>query len=235
MSADGKIADTHRAAARFSSARDLHHLEARVADADAVLFGGGTLRTYGTTLPVRQPELVRQRRQQGRAEQPLQIVFSPSGQLSPTLRFFQQPVPRCLLTTPQGAEHWRQQPGFHHIWTMEPQANGWNWRQGLAPLADLGIRRIALLGGGQLVAALVAQNWVQEMYLTVCPLLLGGQQAPTPVDGAGFPAALAPRLQLLSSQVIEQEVYLHYRVQPVTLQAEGNSITLEQNAHHNLA
>ncbi|MDR9405249.1 MAG: dihydrofolate reductase family protein, partial [Halothece sp. Uz-M2-17] len=47
MSADGKIADTARSAAEFSSHIDRAHLERQVAKADAILFGAGTLRAHG--------------------------------------------------------------------------------------------------------------------------------------------------------------------------------------------
>jgi 5-amino-6-(5-phosphoribosylamino)uracil reductase len=51
-------------------------------------------------------------------------------------------------------------------------------------------------------------------------MILGGATAPTPVEGSGFLADLAPRLELLSVHTIEQEVFLHYRRQrdPVNLQ-----------------
>ena len=98
ISADGKIADAVRSPARFGSAKDKAHLEQQVAASDAVLFGNGTLQAYGTTMRVISPELVKQREQQGKPPQPVQIVCSRSSQFDPNLRFFQQPVPRWLLT-----------------------------------------------------------------------------------------------------------------------------------------
>ncbi|NJM98422.1 MAG: hypothetical protein HC800_15790 [Phormidesmis sp. RL_2_1] len=93
MSADGKIADAHHGAARFPSPVDKAHLEVQVAKADATLFGAGTLRAYGTTLPVTNPELIAQRRSRHQLDQPSQIVCSATGNLDPHYRFFQQPVP----------------------------------------------------------------------------------------------------------------------------------------------
>lgn len=213
MSLDGKIADAQRQAARFSSAADLAHLEARVAEADGVLFGGGTLRAYGTTLSVRDPALIDQRRSRHQPDQPLQIVWSPSGQIDPQCRFFQQPIPRGLITTSTGAEPWRGTTAFDRLWVMPQEpSQPWDWPAILDQLYQAGIHRLALLGGGYLTSELLRHGLIHEVYLTVCPLLLGGATAPTPVDGDGFLASLAPRLRLISAQPIQNEVFLHYRV-----------------------
>lgn len=214
MSLDGKIADVQRGAARFSSPADLAHLEERVAAADGVLFGGGTLRAYGTTLSVRNPELLAQRRQRGQPEQPVQIVWSPSGNLAPDLRFFRQPVPRGLVTTTAGASGWGIDQ-FQHIWTIpEDKTQPWDWKWVLARFKQAEINALALLGGGGLAADLLRCHCVHEIFITVCPLILGGATAPTPVEGAGFLADLAPQLTLLSNRTVGDEVFLHYRVLP---------------------
>lgn len=212
MSLDGKIADRDRAAARFSSARDLAHLEQRVAEADGVLFGAGTLRAYGTCLSVRQPSLRQARTARGQAPQPVQVVGSASGRLDPAMKFFQQPVPRWLLTSPTGASRWPKGSPFHQILPLLGETET-DWRVVAQGLYEQGIHRLALLGGGSLVAAWVAADLVDDWWVTVCPLVLGGQQAPTLCDGEGWPAALAPRLHLLTADVQGQEVFLHYRRQ----------------------
>jgi 5-amino-6-(5-phosphoribosylamino)uracil reductase len=213
MSLDGKIADAQRGAARFSSAADLAHLEEKVAAADGVLFGGGTLRAYGTTLSVRHPDLLAQRRQRQQPDQPMQIVWSPSGNLDPTFRYFQQRIPRGLVTTEAGAHRWIKTGLFEHIWPVpEGQTQPWNWPWILAQLKAVGIHHLALLGGGRLAAELLGCHCVHELFMTVCPLILGGATAPTPVDGAGFLVATAPRLQLLSHWAAADEIFLHYRV-----------------------
>lgn len=220
MSLDGKIADVGRGAARFSSPADLAHLEARVAAADGVLFGGGTLRAYGTTLSVRQPDLIAQRRQRGQAVQPRQIVWSPSGRLDPQMRFFRQPVPRELITTAAGAQGWGTD-NFQRVWAVpEAKTQPWDWAWILAQLGRTGIDNLALLGGGGLAAELLRCHCVDDIFITICPLILGGATAPTPVEGAGFLAAVAPRLELLSIERVEDELFLHYRLRPVPARAD---------------
>ncbi len=212
MSADGKIADIHRTAARFGSPVDRAHLETLIAQSDGVLFGAGTLRAYGTTLPVLQSDLLRSRQQQKKTDQPVQIVASRSAVLDPDYRFFRQPVPRWLITTHAGSQLWQGKPAFDKIFTLETAQGEIDWETFFQELRVLGIDRLLILGGGELVASLLAVNLIHELWLTICPLLLGGSAAPTPVAGAGFLANFAPRLELLTVQTIEQEVFLHYQL-----------------------
>jgi 5-amino-6-(5-phosphoribosylamino)uracil reductase len=261
ISADGKIADAVRSPARFGSANDKAHLEQQVAASDAVLFGNGTLQAYGTTMRVISPELVKQREQQGKPPQPVQIVCSRSSQFDPNLRFFQQPVPRWLLTGPDSRETALPSPyamtnskfdrtsgtilnngqdarsttdefsrgtgilpvhkrliengatsQFDRIIYAKTAGGEIDWIDAFQQLANFDIKRLAILGGGKLVASVLAAGLVDELWLTVCPLILGGADAPTPVEGEGFLADLAPKLELLAVKQVGQEVFLHYRV-----------------------
>lgn len=214
ISVDGKIADADRSAARFGSAQDRAHLEQQIAQADAVLFGAGTLRSYGTSLPIAAPELLQQRQQQGKPPQPIHIVASASGAIDPDLRFFRQPIPRWLLTTQAGDHHWRGLSQFERILVTETSADCLDWFDTLTEFSHLGIEKLAILGGGTLVASLLEAGLIDELWITVCPLLLGGVAAPTLVEGTGFSQTIAPRLQLLEVRAIDSEVFLHYRVLP---------------------
>jgi 5-amino-6-(5-phosphoribosylamino)uracil reductase len=223
MSVDGKIADAARSPARFGSRVDKSHLETQIAQADGVLFGAGTLRAYGTTLRVSSPLLLQKRQQQGKPAQPIHIVCSQSASLDPHLSFFRQAVTRWLLTTTAGATHWQQRPEFERVLVFADQAHNGSkiigtkqavdWFQTLGQLIELGIERLVITGGSEIVAALLADDLIDEFWLTVCPLILGGAAAPTPVGGQGFAESLAPRLKLLSAEVIGQEVFLHYHRQ----------------------
>lgn len=211
MSADGKIADVDRSPARFGSALDKQHLEAQIAQADAILFGARTLRAYGTTLRVTHPQWLQTRGYQGKPAQPIHIVCSRSGQFDRQIPFFRQPVPRWLLTAETGARQWQSGQDFDRVLIYPEQIGAIDWTQTLAQLKAEGIDRLAVTGGGDLVAGLLAADLIDEVWLTICPILLGGTTAPTPVGGTGFLAAMAPRLELLSSEAKGQEVFLHYR------------------------
>lgn len=228
MSTDGKISDSARSHPRFGSQADYDLLEQQVSLADAVLFGAATLKAGGTAMRVQKPELIAQRVASGKPEQPIQIVCTRSGKIDPTLKFFKQPIPRYLLTTATGAQQWKKtweksqdasQAGFDHVlYAPAPEEHssendpGIDWHHAFEVLQQHEVETIAVLGGGEIVAALLEADLIDELYLTLCPVLLGGKDAPSPVEGAGFAQADAPHLELLSVRRVEQELFLHYRV-----------------------
>ncbi len=212
MSADGKIADFRRSPARFGSEVDKIHLEKQIAASDAVLFGAGTLRAYGTTMTISQTILLQQRKIANKHPQPVHIVISHSGNLNPDIKFFQQSLRRWLLTTSKGANFWQKRSEFEKVLVFETSTGKIDILAALKYLASLQINRLTILGGGQLVASFLESDLIDEIWLTICPLILGGSIAPSPVEGTGFLSNLAPKLQLLEVSTVEQEVFLHYRI-----------------------
>lgn len=213
MSADGKIADFRRSPARFGTNVDKLHLQEQIAASDAVLIGAGTLRAYGTTLTVSDTVLLQNRQQEGKPAQPIHIVITHSANLNPEIRFFQQPIRRWLVTTTSGENFWQGRSEFEQILVFETPTGEIDTISFLQYLTLLQVTRLVVLGGGELVASMLELDLIDEFRLTVCPLILGGATAPTPVDGRGFLAQLAPRLQLLEVAKVEHEVFLHYRLQ----------------------
>ena len=212
MSVDGKIADFRRSPARFGSLVDKIHLEKQIAASDAILFGAGTLRAYGTTMTIKETILLQQRKKANKHPQPVHIVISHSGNLNPDIKFFQQPVRRWLLTTSLGANFWQKRSEFEQVLVFETPTQEIDILAALKYLARVQITRLAILGGGQLVASFLESDLIDEIWLTICPLILGGSIAPSPVEGTGFLSDLAPKLQLLEVSTVEQEVFLHYRI-----------------------
>lgn len=207
-SLDGRIAEASAIPARFGSAKDQQRLEAIVAQSDAVLMGAATLRAYGSCRSVTDSQLQQERRDRGQSQQPVQIICSASGQIDPACRFFQQPVPRWLLTTEAGRDRWGSQSGFDRILTAGQTELNW---EGAFAQFDPVWQQLAVLGGGQLLGSLLAEDRIDELYLTLCPLLLGDRPASPLVAGVQFSAADAPRWQLLSVEPVGDELFLQYR------------------------
>jgi riboflavin biosynthesis pyrimidine reductase len=218
ISLDGRISSAKDTAARFSSKADLCHLEQQIALYDGIIFGASTLRAYGTTITIKNAQLLAQRQQRQQSPQPLNIVCSSSGNLDPNYPFFSQPVTRALLTTNHGWRLWQSikanlsgdQEGFDHIIVSEnPDHHTINWQSALTQFQKLKIAKIAVLGGAKLFSSLLAKNLIDDLWLTVCPLMFGNSQAPNLIN---HHLASPLQLNLLSHKVVDSEVFLHYQV-----------------------
>lgn len=164
LSLDGRLAPPAGGAAQLGGRGDRRALEQALAWADAVLLGAETLRLHGSTCLIRQADLLEQRRHQARSAQPLALVVSRSGRFDPALPFFSQPLTRWLLTPTKAPVP----PGF------ERQLAFAVWGELLDQLEGLGLVRLVALGGAQLASSLLEDDRVDELHLTLCPLLLGG-------------------------------------------------------------
>ena len=182
ISLDGRLAPAEGGAAQIGAAGDRRALEEALAWADACLIGANTLRLHGCTALIHQADLLEQRRQQGRPEQPAALVVSRHGGLDAALRFFQQPLRRGLIGGPPLGAACADQPpaGFDWHWPLTA------WQPLFEQLGQAGFRQLVVLGGAQLAASLLEAGWVDELQLTLCPHLLGGSHAWLPA-GVSLP------------------------------------------------
>lgn len=212
MTADGKISDVQKSPPTFGSKQDYAHLEQQMALADVILVGSGTLKDGGETVLVANSELIQARVKRGQATQPIQIICSRTGKIDRDLPFFTQPISRWLITTKIGSINWLDLSRFDRVLICETIDGDIDWQAVTIELTKLGIETICFLGGSELAASLFAANFIDELWLTICPFIYGGTEAPSPVSGVGFTPESAPRLELLTVDRVEQELFLHYRV-----------------------
>ena len=179
VSLDGRLAPPGGGAAQLGGEGDRRALEQALVWADACLIGAGTLRAHQCTCLIRNPQLIEQRRSEGRAEQPAAVVVSGSPDFPLDWLFFRQPLQRWLLA-PAPVE-----AGFER-WI--PLAE--SWPQRMEALGAAGIQRLVLLGGANLAADLLAEDCVDALQLTLVPRLLGGGNTWLPSGLASLPAAV---------------------------------------------
>ncbi|MEB3354558.1 MAG: dihydrofolate reductase family protein [Cyanobacteriota bacterium] len=175
VSLDGRLAPAAGGAAQFGGAGDRRALEEALAWADGALLGAETLRRHGSTCLIHAPDLLAERHRRGLPPQPPALVVSRRGCFPSTLPFWQQPLERWLVTpgasapdTPAVAIEGPAPLGFSRRLPLQA------WPQLLALLAAEGMQRLVLLGGAALAGGLLSDGLVDELQLTLCPLLLGG-------------------------------------------------------------
>jgi riboflavin-specific deaminase-like protein len=67
-------------------------------------------------------------------------------------------------------------------------------------------------GGGVLNAKLLAVGAIDELYVTIVPRILGGESAPTMVEGEGFQPDAIPDARLASVERVGDELFLVYEL-----------------------
>ena len=218
MSVDGRISDTARSPARIGSDQDLSHLYRRLMSADAVLFGSMTLRAVGHGMLIRDPDILAERQGGRPREQPIQIVVSRSCTFPASLPFFrEESADRWIITQCPDRE---AVSGFDRLIYAATPDGQLDWPTALTAIRELGIQRLAVLGGGEVVSGLLREYLIDNFLITVCPLLIGGAGAPTLVDGPPRNIADAVGLTLVSSEQIGSELYLEYQVVKLFADAE---------------
>lgn len=211
MTADGKIATANRAVSSFGSARDHDHLLELRAMADAVMAGARTVDLNVINLGPGPEKFRRLRRKRGLAEYNLRIIVSGSGSLNPRAEVFRHRFsPIIILTTERATTSSRRRLKELADEVKICGRRDIDFRVALRWLrAEWGVARLLCEGGGELNDALFRAGLVDELHLTVCSKIFGGRQAPTIVDGTGFPdLAASARLRLKSTSRVGDEMFL---------------------------
>lgn len=216
-SLDGKLSSVRRDPVTWTSRADRARLFERRDAADALLVGAGTIRAEDPPLL---PTAARRaaRVAAGRTGDPLRVIVSRSLDL-PVARALTPAADAPVLVVgprepgPDVAARARAlvARGLEVLPLLGAKDD---LEQALAALAARGVREVACEGGGELNASLLERGLVDEVHLTICPVLLGGAAAPTLADGPGLPAL--GRARLVSCQVVGDEVFLTYHLDPAS-------------------
>lgn len=182
MTADGRISTRNFTPSNFSSKRDKRRLVKIRAACDAVLVGARTLASDTMTLGI--PGV------RGK-NPPLRVIVSNSGRIAPALRVFKTPgAPIVIFTTRKMSAKTREALApvadifIHPTPTVDLPLT-------LAILrADYGVKRLVCEGGGSLLRSFAAADLLDELHLTICPLVFGGTAAPTLT---GVPGKFLPK------------------------------------------
>jgi len=215
VSADGKIAPASRQFVPFGTRLDHQRLLELRARADAVLCGARTADLAKIDLGPGGPRYQKMRRANGLAEFNLRVIVSGSVSIDPRAHLFTRRFSPILLLTTQSAPAARLKkvaPLFAGI--FQSPGSALDFRQAFAWLrAEWKVLRLLCEGGGEVNAELFRQGLVNELYLTLCPIILGGRTAPTLADGEGAARlSNATRLKPRTLEPIEGEMYCRYSV-----------------------
>lgn len=212
MTADGKISTKNFTPSQFTSPADKARIGEIRARHDAILAGRGTVAADTMSMRLSNEKLRAARVLRGLPPEPLRVVISNTGRINPAWKIFQHTgSPIVILST-----------------TRMPQ----KLRAALAPLCDLhlyesesvpipaallmlrceyGVKSLVCEGGGELLRSLAAADILDEIHLTLAPVLFGGADAPTLT---GLPGDFLPKpldFRLAKTEPMNGECLLHFK------------------------
>jgi riboflavin-specific deaminase-like protein len=202
-SADGRAARDGRSAGLGGDA-DLELLLELRAIADAVLIGTGTLRAEGYDRLVKREERRARRAAGGLAEDPLAVVLSRRFDVPWDAGLFQAPEQPVLVYTGIDTGDPPAVPAPVEVVRLEVPG----LTEMLADLRARGVRALLSEGGPTMHGALHAAGVVDELFLTIAPLITGDDDEPNIVEGGRLPEAAS--LELLSVDRVGSELFLRY-------------------------
>ena len=210
-SLDGKIATARRDPVTFTSRADRAHLHEQRNWADAILIGAASIRAEDPPLL---PTAAARAKRTGRPL-PVRAVVSGSLDLPDGRALRAEDGSPVIVFTTNGPDAEKkaalERRGYKVVSCETDGAIDLAWA--LSHLADAhGVETLLCEGGGVLNAAMLAAGLVDTLTLTLCPVLIGGADAPTPVDGEGFSLEDLPNATLISCEPRGDEVFLCYRI-----------------------
>ena len=212
MSLDGKISTEHRDPVLFTSKIDRGLMDEIRADVDAVLIGAGTLRAEEPPVRIRSARRRDERARTGKSPHPVSVILSRTMLLPVEGRYWKDDqVERIIATTNQAPDE-RILPFKDKAEVIRSGRHAVDLGELCRLLYDRGISRLLVEGGGEVNMAFWEAGLVDEVYLTLCPVVIGGRNAPTAADGTGFTLDSIRKLRLIESRRVGQELFLRYRM-----------------------
>lgn len=184
VSLDGKIA-THTGESQWitgDAARQRSHMLRH--QVDAILVGANTAIADDPRLTVRLPHY-------DHSTHPIRVVLDSTGRIPLTAQLFQPDLPsQTFVATTQAMPASHRDSLFQQgVEVLTLPTNGAGRVDIVALLAELGQQEIMSLmveGGSEVLGSFFQHKLVDEVWAFLAPMIIGGQNAPSPVGGIGF-------------------------------------------------
>ena len=154
---------------------------------DAIIVGAQTVRAEQYKMPViTREELVVAREESGREKPPVLVIISRSGQLDTTLECLQQPT---IVITPSTTPPEAIAALTKVVEVVQLPGEEISFHQIISLLRDRGLTQILVEGGAALLSAMLEQQAIDELCLTLSPQLVGAHGQPL-IEGIGAGSSL---------------------------------------------
>jgi 5-amino-6-(5-phosphoribosylamino)uracil reductase len=212
VSIDGYIAN---ASSRLllSNDADFDRVDAVRASCDAILVGAATVRIDNPRLLVRSEARRDERAARGLAPSPMKVTVTRRAELDARADFFTAGEAEKLVycASPRVVDA-RERLG--PVATVVDGGHTVEMRRLSSDLADRGVERLMVEGGGKVHTQFLTADLVDELQLVVAPVFVGDSHAPRFVLDGRFPWNPGCRATLVDVRQIGDVVLLRYALSP---------------------
>jgi len=204
MSADGKIALPTRKQLRISSEEDIERMYKLRNECDAVLVGVNTILSDDPKLTVKE-KYVKQPRQ------PIRIILDANCKTPEKALAVDKSAKTMIIVGKKCDKKFGSNVEMIQCQTDE---NGFiDLKKFLEMICGRGIKKLMVEGGSTVIWSFLKQKLVDDLYVYVGPMIIGGKNTPTLADGDGIGGVG----DLLSLEIIDVTtmgagILIHYKM-----------------------
>lgn len=211
MSADGKLSTRRREQVAISGPEDFARVDQLRAESDAVMVGIGTVLADDPHLTLDALSHQADRSAAGDPPHPARVVAD-SRARTPGDADVLDDAARTYVLVSEAADESDvarlDESGVEVLLVGDEEVD---LAETLTELEARGVERLMVEGGGEIIFSLFEDGLVDELTVFVGGTVIGGREAPTLADGAGFVDSFAD-LELADVEPLDHGVVLHWAV-----------------------
>jgi diaminohydroxyphosphoribosylaminopyrimidine deaminase/5-amino-6-(5-phosphoribosylamino)uracil reductase len=199
QSLDGKIATKSGGSKWITGEKARRFVHKLRSEYDAVLVGANTVLLDNPSLTAH-----------GMGRDPKRIVLDGKGRVPPDAEVFGPGVERFVFTTQFSSPNWRKALEERGVEVIVSEREEVDIKILLNELGRRGIASVLVEGGGETAGAFLEAGMVDKILFFIAPIIIGGREAKTSVEGKGC-------------QNLQQAIKLVYQ----SIRKMGNDILIE--------
>ena len=204
MSIDGKIATKDgmdSSLSQFMSKELVSRLHKLRTEVDAIVIGVNTIITNNPLLTVRAVK----------GKNPSRIVFDSKARTPLDSNIFSSEADTIIFTSQKASPDRIKSIKKLGADVQICGENKVDAKSALSKMHEMGLKRILVEGGGKIRWSFLKIGAVDEIFLYLSPILIGGSNIPTFVDGLGFESIKnCARFKLKEIEKIDDVLFLRY-------------------------
>ena len=200
VSVDGKLALPSRRQTKISSADDMKRVYELRSQVDAVIVGVGTIIADDPGLVVKFDGKLAEK-------QPLRVVLDTTGRTPDDAEVVDDRAPSLIAVGESCQKKWE---GVDLVVCGKDRII---LETLLEELHNRGIKKVLVEGGGETLWSFISEGFVDEMYVFIGNIVIGGKDSPTLADGTGvLKEEDIIKLELVDIKKMDGGLLLHYKL-----------------------